>query len=209
MSQEAKQALGSLCDGLGVEAATGWFSYFDAVKQWGARTDLTAAKNDAELCEILFLDAAALMRGGWSTETLVDVGAGVGAPTLPLLLADVAASALLVEPRRRRVAFLRSVIGTVGLPGRAVVREGKVDASSPSLPGTPFGAALSRATFDAETWRRIGAHLAMEVWVFTAGTTPEDSDAFELTRTLHYEVPSTGAPRSILAYRRRDGRVAD
>jgi hypothetical protein len=80
--------------------------------------------------------------------------------------------------------------------------EQKVDPAKPAVDGTPFSIALSRATFAPEDWLPIGAELADEIWVLTAGTTPEAPNALHLARRLDYEVPSGRAPRSILAYRR-------
>lgn len=198
----AVRELEALCRRVGVEAPAAWRQYLSSAKQWGARIDLTSAKNDTELCEILFLDAAVLIHAGWSTDRVVDVGAGVGAPTIPLLLADAARTALLVEPRRKRVAFLRSVIGVCGLHGRAEVQEARVDPDAPTLHGMPFDAALSRATFDPLSWRELGLTLGGEVLVFTAGSDLDADPNVELVRTLSYSVPSTGAPRAILVFRR-------
>jgi len=193
-----------LCGGVGISVPAGWSSYFDTTKAWGARTDLTAARNDSELAEILFLDAARLIEAGWpeSRGSLVDVGAGVGAPTIPLLLESPGHRATLVEPRRKRTAFLRSTIGSVGLADRAQVLEQSIDPDAPVVKGAPFDVALSRATFSPEQWREIGSRLGREVWVFTAGAELEETPNLRLLRRVDYEVPSTGAPRSILAYTR-------
>ncbi|MEM7137243.1 MAG: RsmG family class I SAM-dependent methyltransferase [Myxococcota bacterium] len=197
--------LTSLCESVGVDPPPGWDRYFDTSKSWGARTDLTAARTDQELAEILFLDAAQLLRARWlgSEARWLDVGAGVGAPTIPLLLGHEDARSVLVEPRRRRVAFLRSAVGALDLSKRVDVRETKVDPNSPTLEGAPFDVALSRATFDPVTWCRVGLALADEVWVFTAGAAPSELDSrFTLARRVDYRVPSTKAPRSVLAFRR-------
>lgn len=200
----AADAIGVLCSDAGISEPEGWATYFDLAQSWDARTDLTSARTDTELAEILFLDAAQLIRGGWSepSASLVDVGAGVGAPTIPILLADETLSATLVEPRRIRIAFLRTVAGALGIAARTMTLEQKVDPAKPAVEGAPFGIALSRATFAPEDWLQIGPDLAEEVWVLTAGTTPQAPDALYLSRRLDYEVPSSGSPRSILAYRR-------
>jgi hypothetical protein len=67
--------------------------------------------------------------------------------------------------------------------------------------GAPFSVALSRATFSPQEWLPIGTRLAEEVWVLTAGTDVDAPADLQLQRRLDYKVPSTGAPRSILAYR--------
>jgi len=196
-------AIRAVCEAAGMPEPSGWGSFFDVVRAWDARTDLTSARTDTELAEILFLDAAHVIAAGWpeSSASLVDIGAGVGAPTIPILLSDETLSGTLVEPRRIRTAFLRTAAGTVGIAGRATMLEEKVDPAKPAVDGAPFSVALSRATFSPEEWLPIGAQLADEIWVLTAGREVEATGDLRLARRLDYSVPSSGAPRSIWAYR--------
>jgi 16S rRNA (guanine527-N7)-methyltransferase len=196
-------AVDALCKKVGIEPPRGWHTYFELARSWGARTDLTAAREPDLLAEILFLDAAFLVKEGWCPKgaALVDVGAGVGAPTIPLLVSDETLQATLVEPRRIRTVFLRSAVGSLQLGKRARVLEQRVDPRRPALEGAPFEVALSRATFSPEDWLPIGASLAREVWALTAGVAPTTTDALTLVRRLDYRVPTSGAPRTIFAYR--------
>jgi 16S rRNA (guanine527-N7)-methyltransferase len=197
------KAIAALCDAVGIPEPERWGAYFDLVKSWGAKTDLTSARTDEELSEILFLDAAHALKAAWcpSGATLLDIGAGVGAPTIPILLASETLSGTLVEPRRIRTAFLRTAAGSLDIAARLTALEAKIDPKQPSVSGAPFTIALSRATFAPDEWLRIGTQLADEVWVLTAGTEPAPQDALRLVRRLDYTVPSSGAPRTILAYR--------
>ena len=193
------ESIHALCDAAGISAPPGWELFFDIVQTWRKRTDLVAARSDAELAEILFLDAANAIQAGWiePATSFLDVGAGVGAPTIPILLADKTLSGTLIEPRRIRTAFLRTAIGALEIAQRTTALERRIDPKNPSVDGAPFDVALSRATFAPEEWLRIGAQLAKEVWVLTAGTDVEaDTDSHQLRR-LDYEVPSSGAPRSL------------
>jgi 16S rRNA G527 N7-methylase RsmG len=197
-------AIRVVCEEAGVTEPEGWSAFFDVVQAWGARTDLTSARTDTELAEILFLDAAHVIGAEWTepSASLVDIGAGVGAPTIPILLSDETLRGILVEPRRIRTAFLRTAAGTLGIAGRTTTLEQKVDPAKPVVEGAPFSVALSRATFAPEEWLPIGSRLADEVWVLTAGVEVEATGGLRLDRRLDYEVPSSGAPRAILAYRR-------
>ncbi len=197
-------AIRALCESVGMSEPDGWGAYFDVVRAWDARTDLTSARTDTELAEILFLDAAHVIVAGWSkpAASLVDIGAGVGAPTIPILLSDETLCGTLVEPRRIRTAFLRTAAGVLGLAGRATTLEQRVDRAKPVVDGGPFSVALSRATFTPDDWLPIGAKLADEIWALTAGAEVAAPGDLRLERQLDYTVPSSGAPRSILAYRR-------
>jgi len=201
-------AIRAVCEAAQLSAPRGWAAYFDLARIWGARTDLTSARTDTELAEILFLDAAQVIGAGWlePPASLVDIGAGVGAPTIPILLSSETLYGTLVEPRRIRTAFLRTAAGALGLAERAISLEQRLDPSTPFIDGAPFSIALSRATFSPDQWLTIGAKLADEVWVFTAGAEPQAAEGLSLARRLDYEVPSSGAPRSIRAYRPRHRR---
>jgi 16S rRNA (guanine527-N7)-methyltransferase len=189
------------------QAALGAFA--DAVGAWGARTDLTSARGPEALAEVLFLDALVLADPSLVPEgvRVVDVGAGAGAPALPLALLRPDLDVTLVEPRRRRVAFLRTAIGQLGLQARARVVEARVDPARPALAGVPYDLAVSRATFAPERWLPLGAALAARVAVLTAGPLGP-MEGFEPTAHRAYRVPSTGAPRSITVCRACDRRVA-
>lgn len=197
-------AVRELCRLVGVSEPPGWKAFFDLAKSWNARTDLTSSRTDVELAEVLFLDAAHLVHAGWvpPSGSLLDVGAGVGAPTIPLLLFEPTLRGTLVEPRRIRAAFLRTASGVLDIASRLTVREQRLDPARPILPGTPFDIALSRATFAPESWLQIGAQLGAEVWAFTAGGEVQAPAGLRLERKLSYAVPSSGAPRAALAYRR-------
>jgi len=197
-------AIRTVCEAAAIAEPNGWGAYFDVVQAWGRRTDLTSARTDPELAEILFLDAAHVIGAEWAqpSASLVDIGAGVGAPTIPILLSDETLRGTLVEPRRIRTAFLRTAAGTLGIVERMTMLEQKIDPADPAVDGAPFSIALSRATFAPEEWLGIGARLAEEVWVLTAGAEVQASGDLRLHRRLDYSVPSSGAPRAILAYRR-------
>src|SRR5689334_25007402 len=111
--------------------------------EWNARIDLTSVTEPEELVDLLFSDAAALAGAGalQAGERWVDVGSGIGAPGLPLALLLPGLDVTLVEPRTKRVSFLRTVIGTLGL---GTVRVERV--RSDVLAESSFDVAISRAT---------------------------------------------------------------
>lgn len=206
-------SLHSVADAAGCEVDAGTADalarFAGAVSAWGARTDLTSLQTPEALAEVLFLDAMVLADRALVPQgtRLVDVGAGAGAPALPLTLLRPDVDVTLVEPRRRRVTFVRSAIGQLALQGRARVWEGRVTSTDPFVPGAPFDVAISRATFQLETWLPLGAGLASRVAALTTGPV-QPPDGFEQVARRDYRVPSTGAPRTITVYCPRPGTSA-
>ena len=176
------------------EAATLLASFAELVSTWGQRTDLVSAKTLDALFEVLFLDAGEMSSLVELRARVVDVGAGAGAPAIPLAIARPDLSFTLVEPRRRRVAFMRTCVGALGLADRVRVVEGRHDAITER-----FDVAYSRATFSPEEWVAIGATLADVTLVLT--TDALKLDVSSDVQQKRYLVPSNGAPRTIMRCR--------
>lgn len=166
----------------------------DLVAVWNARTDLTAARDPAALVDLYLPDALVLAAG--ASGHWVDVGSGGGAPALTLALLSPELSLTLVEPRDRRVAFLRTAVGELRL-SRVNVRRARSDA----LDSASFDVAVSRATLSPEEWLAEGARLATSaVWVLLARGAAPALDGFAVDRELAYSWPASGAPRRALRY---------
>jgi 16S rRNA (guanine527-N7)-methyltransferase len=103
-------------------ARPGLERYLDLLAAWSARVNLTGAATPAARVALLVgdvLPAAPLVRPG----RLVDVGAGNGSPGLVLALLRPELGVVLLEPRRRRWAFLREACRAAGRPDVEVLRQ--------------------------------------------------------------------------------------
>lgn len=184
----------------------------ERIAAWNRRIDLTAARSPGEHTDLVLADALAVLGACPPApgERWVDVGTGAGAPGLTIALLAPRLSMTLVEPRAKRVAFLRSVLAELGrLDVQVVPRK------SSSLAARSFDVAISRATLPPEEWLGEGARLARRhVWLLLArGAAPAPYDAapplerdyrWPLTgvrrRALRYEIPQgAGNDRDVLA----------
>lgn len=92
-------------------------AYAELVRRWAPRLDLVSPRDLERFEERHIADclrAADLVRGlprGWCA----DVGSGAGLPGIPLAIAVPTHRWRLVEPRRRRAAFLEEVVRTLDL----------------------------------------------------------------------------------------------
>jgi 16S rRNA (guanine527-N7)-methyltransferase len=137
--------------------------WFDALAEWNAKIDLTAAKDAEGLVALMCVDAwklgAVVPRGS----SVVDVGAGAGAPGLTLAIMRRDLRVTLVEPLGKRAAFLRTVIGLLDRTDVSLLAERAEDVKG------RFDVALARATFAPPEWLDVGKKLVREggsVWVF-------------------------------------------
>ncbi|HXN32893.1 MAG TPA: RsmG family class I SAM-dependent methyltransferase [Polyangiaceae bacterium] len=168
--------------------------------EWNARTNLTAARSPEELVDLMLADALVLAPHMPPGATLVDIGAGAGAPGLALALVRRDLRVTLVEPLGKRASFLRTVIGAVGRPDIAIERA-RGEALSPQ---PPWDVAVSRATLPPEAWLDLGTRLVVPggtIWVLVAGESAPTHPRAALELDQAYVWPLTGAPRRLLRYR--------
>jgi 16S rRNA (guanine527-N7)-methyltransferase len=173
--------------------------YLDELVTWNRRTDLTAARSAEELVDLTLPDAAVIVEGTRELEadvrSFVDVGAGAGAPGLVVSVLRPEWRGVLVEPRGRRVAFLRTVIGRLGLPVR--VERGR----SEDLTQAAWDVGMSRATLPPPRWLAEGTRLARRcVWVLLARDEPPDHTGWRIAVDRAYRWPLTGVDRRAACY---------
>jgi 16S rRNA (guanine527-N7)-methyltransferase len=129
-------------------------SFFETLLRWNARINLTGARSMNELVEEHLPDSFALSDLVPPAATLVDVGSGGGLPALPLAILRPDLRLTLVEPRAKRVAFLRAAVRELGLEVEVV--PDRMEALD-----RRFDVANARATFAPEEWlTRAGSIVA-------------------------------------------------
>ena len=172
--------------------------FLDLLAVWAARVDLTAARSAEELVDLFFADAYVLASFARSDEPAwVDVGSGPGAPGLTLAMLRPELNLTLVEPRAKRVAFMRTALSTLSNVPASVQR-----ARSEELPGAAWDIAVSRATLPPEQWLPEGARLVRRgVWVLLAQGEPPCLEGHRIDVDCRYRWPLTDVPRRALLYR--------
>jgi 16S rRNA (guanine527-N7)-methyltransferase len=193
----AAKALGTALDATAQAHVGAWLA---RLEEWNARIDLTAARSEDELVDLMLADALVLAPRIPPAAHLVDVGTGAGAPGLALALLRPDLHVTLVEPLGKRASFLRTVIGEVGRVDITLER-----AHGEALAKTSaWSVAVSRATIRPSEWLALGTRLASPggiVWVLLADDEAPRHPRAQMEIDLAYVWPLTGAPRRALGYR--------
>ncbi|HEY2367503.1 MAG TPA: RsmG family class I SAM-dependent methyltransferase [Polyangiaceae bacterium] len=141
-------------------------TWLDALVEWNAKIDLTAAKDATALVWLMLADAMVLAPRIAKGARVVDVGTGAGAPGLALAILRSDLRVTLAEPLGKRAAFLRTVIGSIGRTDVTLLPK-----RGEALDKGAFDVAISRATLPPEEWLALGKTLVAaggDVWVFLA-----------------------------------------
>jgi 16S rRNA (guanine527-N7)-methyltransferase len=175
-------------------------TWLDLLREWNKRMDLTAARSDDELFDLMLADAGALAPRVAQNARVVDVGCGAGAPGLALALVRPDLAVTLVEPLSKRVAFLRTVLGTLGRTDITLVKE-KGEATLARSPGA-WDVAISRATLAPADWIPLGLGLAPVAWVMLAKDDAPPIEGARIGEDFAYAWPLTSANRRLVRYER-------
>lgn len=139
-----KDGAAALGVGLGDAELSAFELYLAELVKWNKVTNLTAVDIPGDVVIKHFLDSIALApllpEGPFRA---VDVGAGAGFPGLPLKIVRPDMELTLVEPARKKAAFLKQAARALGLSGVDVLEE-KVEAVAGPC-GGGFDVLLSRA----------------------------------------------------------------
>lgn len=196
IAREASAAAFALAPG----PASALGRWLDRLVAWNARIDLTAARSEDELADLMLADALALASRLPAGARVVDVGTGAGAPGLALGLARPDLDVTLAEPLQKRVAFLRTVLGELGAPNLRVRRDrGEALAAA----GARFDVAMARATLPPPAWLALGAELVApggSVWVLLAREPAPALAGWSIADDVAYRWPLTGAERRLVRY---------
>ncbi|MFC1581031.1 16S rRNA (guanine(527)-N(7))-methyltransferase RsmG [Thermodesulfobacteriota bacterium] len=118
--------------------------YLDELWEWNSRINLIGMDTRKRVVMELFLDS--LMPAPYLPDNgkMLDVGSGAGFPGIPLkiFLPDYALH--IVEPKAKRVGFLRQAIRLLGLE-RALVVHGRIEESGPALFSTGYDVVTAKA----------------------------------------------------------------
>lgn len=134
--------------------------YFIELKKWSAKINLIAKGTaDKQIIENHFLDSLTLLPLLDAGEAhLLDVGTGAGFPGLVLKAAIPQLRVTLVEPRLKRVSFLKQVIRTLGLNGVTVL-SCRVEDEQRLPADADFTHITSRAVTDVASFLEMAARF--------------------------------------------------
>lgn len=151
------------------EQTGSFMAYLDELKRWNRAYSLTGLKTDEEIIVKHFLDSCLYLEVlGPSISSLADVGSGAGFPGIPVKIMMPEAEVCLIEPSRKKSAFLRHIIRTLGLKGVTVTEE-RIE----GVKGMEVDAALTRALFRVEDFVRKAAHIVRENGLFVLSKGPK------------------------------------
>jgi 16S rRNA (guanine527-N7)-methyltransferase len=202
------------CEQLGIElersAVERLFIYYEELKRWSRKINLIAKETaDEQIIENHFLDSLTLLPQLAGRVHLLDVGSGAGFLGLVCKAARPDITLTLVEPRLKRVSFLRHIARTLQLEDVSVLAcRIEDEAALPSA--TAFTHITSRAVTDVGAFLGLVGRLADSKpaiicmkgskWQQELAEVADElrTGRVQLVRTVELQLPFSGAERCLL-----------
>jgi 16S rRNA (guanine527-N7)-methyltransferase len=155
--------------------------YAKEIEHWNKAMNLTSLSGEA-LVRRLIIDPVWVGQHLQMDGVVSDVGSGNGSPGIPLSITRRFSSTNLIEPRMKRVVFIRHAIAKVGLTSVAVHRcrvEGMPERTVSSDWITLQ--AIDPTPTLIGNLRRIATETTRVVWITSVGTPPvAEAEKFEI-----------------------------
>jgi 16S rRNA (guanine527-N7)-methyltransferase len=182
--------------------------------KWSRKINLVAKDTPLpDLVDKHFFDSLTLVpllaRQADLTGPLLDVGSGAGFPGLVVKIACPSLEIVLLEPRQRRVAFLRHIIRLLALDGIDVMMCRTEELGFEAA--KPFKVITGRAVADVTDFLRMVAHLAspasLVICMQGSGGTEKwrnlgDTEGFQCIGVEEAVLPFSSIKRYFLLFRK-------
>lgn len=186
--------------------------YFQELKKWNRRVNLIAkSASDEHVIENHFLDSLTLLPFVNDGDHLLDIGTGGGFPGLVCKVARSGLRVSLVEPRKKRVSFLRHIVRTLGVSGVEIYSERIEDEGGLTADKT-ISHVTSRAVAEIGPFLQLVENFSAtnaEIVMMKGPKWPDELKAAErvvkkskytLRRVEECTLPFSGASRSLLFF---------
>jgi 16S rRNA (guanine527-N7)-methyltransferase len=187
-------------------------TYLEELNLWSKIADLVSQSDPEVIIRKHILDSLAALSILPKNGRLLDLGSGAGFPGIPIAIAAPALSVTLLEPRRKRVNFLKEVIRKVRLTN-AHAYEGRVEEFAEAERWkSAFSIVITRATWNIrELLTQAKPFLANEgIVVAMKGEKAEEElrdeetwlkrNSWVLQRWTSYILPFGKEKRSLLVF---------
>jgi 16S rRNA (guanine527-N7)-methyltransferase len=178
--------------------------YLDLLEKWNRVYNLTAIRDRGRMLTHHLLDSLVVLphvRG----PRVLDVGSGAGLPGIPIAIASPALQVTLLEPNRKKSAFLTQAVAELRLANAAVVTE-RVEAWQTEQ---RFDTIVSRAFAEVGEFVALSGRLLAPGGILAAmkGVHPFEEierlpQGFTVQQVIPLRVPGLDAERHLVLVRK-------
>ena len=155
-----------------------WRQYWKLIEKFSVVMNLTAWKDYDSMWQMGILPSLAYAKALEDGQSVIDIGSGQGLPGVVLAVVKPGCNITLLEPIKKRAAFLRTVCYKLRIPTKVVNRRAQETVGR-------YDIIVSRAVVDVAKLIDWTEHLAHEnsIWVVHR---PQDVIIQSLSKKVYY-----------------------
>lgn len=179
------------------EQINAFMAYLSELKKWNKAYNLTALKKDEDIIIKHFLDSLLYLKAIPNGEIrIADVGSGAGFPGIPIKIIMPEIEMFLIEPSRKKSAFLNHIIRQLKLK-RIEVIEKRIEEIKVGRE-LPFSvdAAVTRALFSIGDFIKKAKPIVREGGILILNKGPKVREEIRTIKDLNYEILHLSLPLS-------------
>jgi 16S rRNA (guanine527-N7)-methyltransferase len=166
-----------------------FMTYLSELKKWNKAYNLTGIKEDKDIVIKHFFDSLLYLRALPEGEIKVaDAGSGAGFPGLPIKIIRPEIEMYLIEPSRKKAAFLKHIIRQLGLKKAEVIEERieeiRLDQGLPEF----MDAAVTRALFSTKDFINKASHIVKKGGILILNKGPKIDEEIHDLMNIKYEI---------------------
>jgi 16S rRNA (guanine527-N7)-methyltransferase len=164
-------------------------AYLLLIDKWNKVHNLTAIRDPLEMVSLHLLDSLSVLPHvqALSANSLLDVGAGAGLPSIPLAICLPELQVTAIDSVQKKASFMRQVKGELALANFHVA-SGRVEALRREAvnAGLGFDLIVSRAFSELALFVKLSKHLLAKtgLWLAMKGVLPEQELAKQQYKDL-------------------------
>ncbi|MDI6889450.1 MAG: 16S rRNA (guanine(527)-N(7))-methyltransferase RsmG [Thermodesulfovibrionales bacterium] len=185
-----------------IDQLRAFITYLSELKKWNKAYNLTSLRKDKDIVTKHFLDSSLYLKAMPDGEIRVaDVGSGAGFPGIPIKIIRPEIEMYLIEPSRKKSAFLRHITRQLELKKIEVIEKRIEDVrvvreSYPLKEGnfargtlSPLRAvdvAVTRALFSIKDFIKKASHIVKKGGILILNKGPKVNEEVKILRDIKY-----------------------
>jgi 16S rRNA (guanine527-N7)-methyltransferase len=179
------------------EQINAFMTYLSELKRWNKAYNLTGLKKDEDIIIKHFFDSLLYLKAIPEGEIrIADVGSGAGFPGIPVKIIRPEIEMFLIEPSRKKSAFLRHIIRQLGLEKIGVIEKGIEGIKLNHELSFPVDIAVTRALFSIRDFIKKATPIVKEGGILILNKGPKVQKELKLLKDIKYEISTLELPMS-------------
>jgi 16S rRNA (guanine527-N7)-methyltransferase len=179
------------------EQLNAFITYLSELKRWTKAYNLTGLKKDEDIIIKHFLDSLLYLKAIPDGKIrIADVGSGAGFPGIPIKIIRPDIEMFLIEPSRKKSAFLRHIIRQLGLENIGVIEKSIEEIKLNHELSFPVDIAVTRALFSIRDFIKKATPIVKEGGIIILNKGPKVQEELKLLKDIKYEILTLELPMS-------------